>query len=191
MYLYRGGKSTMTAGPLTRLDVISAFRGYATRHVLWTRAYMAAVISETGNADYTEQRCAENAREFADMIGRYYGYENARAVERFVADATVADRSLLRHIKSGNGSSYATITDERKGHVEQLARLYAAMNPNWKTEELMRYMNGQFAAMEGGMRRQLANQTPDFTGHREADLTALEMADYMAEGFIKQFGIME
>lgn len=190
MYLYRGGKSTMTAGPLTQLEVISAFRGYATRHVLWTRAYMAAIISETGNADYTEQRCAENAREFADMIGRYYGYENARAVERFVTEGTAAARSLLRHIKSGNGSSYARIADERKGQAEQMARLYGTMNPNWKTDELRRYMQDQYAEMEGEMRHHLAHHTPDFTGHRAADLTALEMADYMAEGFIKQFGIM-
>ena len=173
--------------PLTQSDVICSFRGYVVRHVLWMRVYIADIISETQNADYTGEQAAENARDFTEMIRKYYGYEHAREVESLLLDGIAATRDTLRNIKAGD----VVMKDEHRGFNVKLTNKFAAMNPNWKRDELYRYLDVYYKTLEDEMRHHMENHGGDGdTRYREAGHEALEMADFMAEGFIRQFGII-
>ena len=74
------------------------------------------------------------------------------------------------------------------GKYENITGLLASLNPHWSISEL-RALFGEHFGVFADEARQLSRRQPGHTDLRRGSLLTEEIADYMARGIIRQFGI--
>lgn len=172
----------------SELEIMNRFRLLWEQHSEWTRASIIAIVFDLPNREPTVNRLLRNPKDFARVFRVFYGQRIADEFDRLLTEHLVLAAQLVEAVLAGNTREAEIINNRWYKNARDIARFLASINPFWSEEEwrTMLFEHLDFVAREA---------TTLINGEYQAnvdlydplELQALEMADMMSEGIIKQF----
>jgi hypothetical protein len=160
------------------------------QHVLWTRLFIISTLANLNDLDVVTRRLLQNPSDFADTLRRYYGNSKANAFQKLMEQHLLIAAVLVNAMKAGNG---AEADKQRKlwyGNAEEIAAFLASINPQWKSSEWRNMLFEHPRLTEEETYRRFHGQyTADVEVYDGIGKQALQMADRMAEGIVRQFSL--
>jgi len=169
-------------------DLNNLLRMLWEQHVYWTRLFIISVVFGLADVDLVTNRLLRNPKDFEAALRPLYGDAAASKFENlFTSHLTIASE-LVKAAKAGNSAAAADAEKRWYQNADQLALFLASVNPYWSAQEWRRMLYDHLAMTK--------NEAVDFLQHNYADSIAafediekeaLEMADLMTSGIVKQF----
>lgn len=171
-----------------QVNLMNKLRMLWEQHVYWTRFFIISTAADLPDLGDVTNRLLENPGDFAAALAPFYG---ARISDRF--------RELLREhlliggdlVTAAKNKDDAKVGEDRRkwyANADEIARFLAGINPFWDESRWrsMLYDHLEMTEQEAVLR--LAGRFPeDIRMFDRIELEALEMADYMSQGIIRQF----
>jgi hypothetical protein len=160
-------------------------------HITWTRLVIVGVIGDLPAADLEEsvKRLLQNQVDIGNAIKPFYGAEAGDQLTELLTDHILIAAEILQAAEDGNTAVLNDAIARWYANADDIAEFLNSANPeNWPLEEMkammrehldltlqeaVAYLNGDYAASIA-FYDQVHNQ-------------ALEMADMLSEGIIRQF----
>jgi len=173
-----------------RIDIVNAFRKLWEQHVTWTRLFVISNIDGLGDLDATTRRLLRNPADFAEELRRFYGAEKAdRFSVLLTAHLTIA-AELVDAAKAGNQSAAEEIKRRWYQNAEDIAVFLSSINPYWSRRKWRDMLFMHLKLLEDEVGYRISRQyTLGVANYDRIEAQALEMADVMAAGIIKQFDL--
>lgn len=158
-------------------------------HITWTRMVIVSTFADLPDQGPTVQRLLQNQEDIGDAIKPFYGTAAGEQLSALLRDHILIAAEILQAAEDGDAAALAEATERWYANADDIAEFLNAANPkNWPLEEMrammrehldltlqeaVAYLNGDYAA------------SIDF--YDRVHIQALEMADMLSEGIIRQF----
>jgi len=158
------------------------------QQVYWLRMAIQSELWNLSDAEYVMNRLLENPQDFQMALKTFYGDENAKKF----ADLLTNHLTLISHyvmaIRDGNAQAAADAENQLNNNGVQMVSFLTSINPNWTASDLQRmlseYMNLTKEEIDATMSQNFENSINIFA---DIERGALEMADMMTKGIVKQY----
>jgi hypothetical protein len=196
--LLAGGLVARTASPVlarpqaasktSRLAYHDEWRKLWEDHITWTRVVIMGILNDLPGTDEYIGRLLLNYEEMEDALAPYYGDE-AEVLGELIEDHLVIAAELLTAAHNNDTAGFEDARVRWYENASQIAVQMNLMNPKyWPLEETRQMW---FDHLDATLEEATAHLTGDFAAEVAAyDLVhdlALEMADFMSMGVIRQF----
>jgi hypothetical protein len=157
---------------------------------LWTRFFIVSTAFNLEDLPFVTERLLQNPVDFAKVLQSFYGNKIAMRFERLFADHLLIAAALVNAAKAGNA---AEVEKQRRlwyANAEDIARFLASINRFWSKNEWRKLLFDHLRMTEDEAVFILTGQYErgiKVYDHIQAE--ALEMADVMTCGIIRQFCI--
>lgn len=156
--------------------------------LFWTRFYILSLMYPQRGGGYVASRLLRNAAEFADAFVPFYGEESAKRFEEILNQHILLLSELAATIRSKEPvEGLRTVWYE---NANELAQFLTSVNPHWGSATWMELLYRRYYLEEFLLMRL---QNGDFFGAIEqfdnANFNAQEIANYMIDGIVQQFGV--
>ena len=158
-------------------------------HITWTRLVIVSIANDLPDQGPTVQRLLQNQEDIGDAIKPFYGEAAGDQLSALLRDHILIAAEILQAAKIKDTAALEDAIARWYENADDIAEFLNAANPeNWPLEEMrsmmrehldltlaeaVAYLNGDHAASVAAYDR-IHNQ-------------ALEMADMLSEGIIRQF----
>ena len=158
-------------------------------HITWTRMVIVSTFADLPDQGPTVQRLLQNQEDIGDAIKPFYGDAAGEQLSALLRDHILIAAEILQAAEDGNAAALEDAIERWYANADDIAEFLHAANPdNWPLEEMrammrehldltlqeaVAYLNGDYAA------------SIDF--YDKVHIQALEMADMLSEGIIRQF----
>jgi hypothetical protein len=171
-----------------QMDIINTLRELWEQHITWTRLFIISNISDIDDLDLVTQRLLENPQDFADILRRFYGYDNSKIFESLLKNHLLIAAKLVNDSKAGDTASADAGRIAWYKNADGIADFLASVNPYWNKIEWQNLLYDHLKMTEDEAVYRLTKQYKnDIANYDEIENEALNMADYMAAGIIQQF----
>lgn len=171
-----------------RIQWIKTFRKLWSEHVMWTRSFIISTAAELGDLQLVTKRLLRNPKDFADVLKKVYGEEKANQFAALLTEHLTIAADLVNAAKAGDA---ATADEKRKkwyANADEIAAFLVSINPNWSKSQWQMMLHDHLKVTEEEAGYRLSGQyAKDIAIYDVVEDQALMMADYMAEGIVKQF----
>lgn len=167
--------------------IYETFRNLYKNHVLWTGSYIAALALNFGNLSYYNQRMNDNIKEFFNEFLKYYGYNYARVFSTLLENHILTNIKYMVDYKAGDMQAVETDRKAWYDNADDMAAFLSQINPYWDKQVWQNLLYEHIRLTEIEL---IYENTYKKKSEEQSKITenhALLMADYMAEGIIKQF----
>ena len=182
------GGNIMRCVTKTELEIINRFRLLWEQHSEWTRMAITAIVFELPNEEETVTRLLRNPKDFAMTLRIFYGERVANQFSELLTEHLVIAAELVKAVMAGNTVEVEALERRWYQNAEDIAKFLGKINPCWSVQEWrkmlfehLRLVKDEAVTLING-NYQLNVEVYDIL-----ELQALEMADMMSEGIIKQF----
>jgi hypothetical protein len=170
------------------LDLRLAMRDLWSDHVVWTRDYIIAAVAGTPDADAAAARLMKNQEDIGKAIVPFYGQEaGTKLTDLLKQHITIA----VDVVTAAKANDKAKLTDADKrwhDNATEIATFLSQANPNWQQAMLQDMLNNHLAlTTQEATARIQKNWTEDVASFDKIYDQAMEMADGLAAGIVKQF----
>lgn len=173
-------------------DLVNYFRLLWEEHVYWTRMAVMAILNNLAETPQITERLLRNPSDFAQAIEVYYGDEAAQRFKQLMYDHLTIAAELFTAEKEGNKTAYADADQRWHDNADAMAAFLSTLNPYWHEDDWSAMMKEHLDLLSENVRQMLNGQYEDSTnGFDEIEMQALEMADMMADGIMRQFSGFE
>jgi len=173
-----------------QINLINTFRQLWEQHVMWTRSFIISTASNLGDLQMVTKRLLRNPTDFANELRPFYGDDAARKFEALLTDHLLIAARLVNHAKDGDMDA---VKDDRKKwyeNADEIANFLSSINPYWSKREWQAMLYEHLKMTESEATKRLTSQyAADIAQYDEIENQALKMADYMANGIMKQFNL--
>jgi hypothetical protein len=158
-------------------------------HITWTRLVIVSIANDLPDTQTTVDRLLQNQVDIGDAVKPFYGEAAGAQLTALLTDHIVIAAEILQAAKAGDTAAFDDALVRWYENADDIAEFLNAANPkNWPLEEMremMRehldltlqeagaYLGGDFAA--------------SIAAYDQVHLQALEMADMLSNGIIRQF----
>jgi hypothetical protein len=171
-----------------QMDIVNTFRELWEEHIMWTRSFIISTVSDLGDLDLVTQRLLGNPEDFADVLRRFYGYDNSRKFEALFKNHLLLAAKLLNDAKAGDTQSVDADRAMWYKNADEIADFLAGANSYWDKKEWQNLLYDHLKMTEDEAVYRLNMQyKEDIANYDSIESQALNMADYMASGIINQF----
>lgn len=163
-------------------------RALWSEHLFWTNNVFLAVIFDLPIAEAAWEKAFANAEDFAEMFLDYYGRDFSEAFKRLLIDHLQLGADLAKAAKANDMEKFATIDRDWFQNADNIARLLSENNPFWNHDEWRELLYTHLQMLKNYVANLMAGsygEAGDIA--QEMQMQALAMADYMAEGIMRQF----
>lgn len=181
-----------TDSGLTRnqLGISNTIRRLWIEHVLWTRFFIISTVFNLPDLSFVTRRLLQNPVDFARELQPLYGRQKAMQFEQLFTDHLLIAAQLVNAAKAGNT---AEVNKQRKlwyENAENIAKFLASINPFWSEHTWRELLFDHLRMTEDEAVFTLTGRYRESIKEYDAIQTkALEMADVMTNGIIRQFRI--
>lgn len=179
------------AGPLTakktsRQAYHDEWRKLWEDHITWTRVVIMGILNDLPGTNVYIDRLLQNYEDMEDALAPYYG-DDAEVLGDLIKDHLVIAAEILQAAKAGQPLDDLIVSWYANAH--DIAVQMNEMNPEfWPLAETEKMWTDH---LDATLAEAVAHLTGDFEGEVDAydevhDL-ALEMADFISEGVVRQF----
>ncbi|MHB1153983.1 MAG: hypothetical protein ACYCWE_20845 [Eubacteriales bacterium] len=173
-----------------QMSMVYRYRDLWRQYILWTRVYIINVACGYGVSPYLTQRMTQNSEDIAYEFRRYYEYENSKIFELLLNKQFFVSANLLNAAKAGDTELTEVVRTEWYHNVDEIADFFARVNPNWSKEEWQKILYEHLVMLENeGTCAFMTKYDADVKNYEVIENQSMVMADYMADGIIKQFNI--
>lgn len=176
---------------MTCKQISNTIRQLWNQHVLWTRFFLVSASFNLPDLTLVEQRLLQNPRDFAKALKPFYG---ARVVEEF-KELFTSQLQIASHLVNATKEGNSAEADRQRrlwyANAEEIAGFLTSINPFWDEAAFRKLLFTHLQITENEAGFILAGQYKK--GIKEYDAVeaeALEMADLMSYGIVRQFGII-
>jgi hypothetical protein len=157
-------------------------------HVVWTRQYIVAAVAGTPDATVALNRLMRNQEDIGNAIKPFYGdAAGAKLTDLLKQHISIAGE-LVAAAKAGDMTKQNDADRRWHDNARDIATFLAGANPNWTRDAVLGMLNNHLAltTREASDRIQ-SNWSDDQTTFDNVYSQAMEMADTLADGIVKQF----
>lgn len=158
-------------------------------HITWTRLVIIGVFEDLPDLDPTVQRLLQNQVDIGDAIKPFYGEEAGEQLTALLTDHILIAAEILQAAKNGDTAALEDAIDRWYANADDIAEFLNAANPkNWPLEEMRAMMREHLdLTLEEATTYLNGDYEASIAAYDEVHLQALEMADMLSTGIIKQF----
>jgi len=159
-----------------------------TDHVVWTRDYVIAAIGDRPDAQAAANRLMKNQEAIGDAVATFYGAPAGQELTIFLKEHIRIAAELVKAAKAGDKAAQQQADRRWRQNATSIADFLSGVNPYWPRETLVELMRKHLATTTNEVVARL-NQDwdTDVRAFDEVYEHALEMADALTEGIVKQF----
>ena len=170
------------------LNLIKEYRLLWNQHSEWTRMAINAIVLELPNEDEEVARLLRNPLDFGEALEVYYGKRKSDQFADLLTEHLILAADMIKAMMAGNNSEAERIARLWYENGDEIASFLGSINPcwsymKWKEMFFMHLLYVQDLATT------MMNQhyEENIRIYDKLELEAMEMADYMSCGIIKQF----
>jgi hypothetical protein len=189
--LAHGKDARATKGPISKKEL--ALRNDMRRlwedHVTWTRLAIISLTTDAPDTDATVGRLLRNQTDIGDAIEPFYGDAAGTELTRLLREHILIAADLIAAARAGDQAAVAAAQSRWTANADEIAAFLNAANPRfWKLDEMkaMLHEHLRLTTNEVVFRLQ-GDWSADVAVYDEIHLQALEMADMLSIGIVKQF----
>ena len=173
-------------------DLTNYFRVLWLEHVLWTRLAVMGILNNLPETPQIVDRLMRNPADFAKALEVYYGEEAADQFMQLMTDHLTIAAELFQAEKEGNRTAYDDANQRWHENAEKIAEFLSSLNPYWHEDDWSAMMNEHLELLSDNVKQMIDGQYEESTnGFDNIEMQALEMADMMADGIMRQFSGFE
>ncbi len=172
----------------TQVDLINKIRELWEEHIAWTRMTIISMASDAPDTELVTNRLLRNPSDFAALLRPLYGNNTASRFESLFKSHLVIAAQLVNAAKSGDSRAAADAERRWYENADEIAAFLASINPYWSKEEWKTMMHEHLSLTKSeAVNRLQGNYANDIMIYDEIQKQAMEMADIMSFGIMKQF----
>jgi hypothetical protein len=158
------------------------------QHVWWTRSFIISTAAELPDLDVVTQRLLRNPRDFQAALEPLYGRETAAHFADLLTEHLLIAAELVGAAKAGDNAAVADAEKRWYQNANEIAAFLAHINQFW-SEKRWRTMLREHLRLTQAEAVAILNMEFErgIQIFDQVELQALEMADMMTEGIVKQF----
>jgi hypothetical protein len=157
-------------------------------HVVWTRDYIIAAVSDQPDAKAAANRLMKNQEDIGNAVAKFYGAPAGQQLTTLLKEHITIAVDLIKAAKAGDKAGQQQADSRWQQNAMQIADFLSKANPNWPKDTLADLMKKHLSTTTNEV---VARLNKDW----EADVRAfdevyehiLHMADALSDGIIKQF----
>ncbi|MFV0394418.1 MAG: LysM peptidoglycan-binding domain-containing protein [Coprobacillaceae bacterium] len=193
--------NNLAIGTRILIPVISSLSAHTLAdsvHDLWNQNLNATVsliensVKHTSNQQETLNNLYENANGFGNLFRIFYGNEIGDQINRMFDEQILTRLQLIDATIEQNDTAIRVVESRWFNNVELFVEFLNQLNPNWQQTELGRMLVDYLNSLKELIAVEIQNNSQRI----EETINALQaqanvIADYMIDGFIKDFMLQE
>lgn len=158
-------------------------------HITYTRLVIIGVFEDLPDLDPTVQRLLQNQVDIGNAIKPFYGEEAGDQLTALLTDHILIAAEILQAAKAGDTAALEDASERWYDNADDIAEFLNAANPkHWPLEEMKAMMREHLdLTLEEAVAYLNGDYEASIAAYDLVHLQALEMADMLSEGIIKQF----
>jgi hypothetical protein len=157
-------------------------------HVVWTRQYIVAAVAGDPSATVALNRLMKNQEDIGNAMRPFYGDGAGTKLTDLLKQHISIAGELVTAAKAGDQAKQNDADRRWHDNAGEIASFLAGANPNWKRDALLGMLNQHLAlTTQEAVDRLQQKWTDDQMTFDKIYSQAMEMADALSEGIIKQF----
>ncbi len=158
------------------------------QHIYWTRLTANSIVGHLPDEQPTTERLLMNADDFTNALRPYYGAAiAAKFAELFRGHMT----TVAELVKALDANQTAAVADAQKrwyANADEIAAFLGRINSYWSASQWRKMMHLQLKLLTNQVAARIAgNYRENVATNIQIEPQALEMADVMTSGIIRQF----
>lgn len=170
------------------LFVHDIFRKLWEQHVMWTRSFIASTTQDLPDAKFVTNRLLQNPIDFENIFKAFYDDQIAEEFTQLLTEHLLIAADLVNAAKQGNMEMAEKIRKKWYENADEIAEFLGGINPYWNKENWKKLLYSHLSMTEEEAVTMLTGEYEENVKLYDAiENEALQMADYMSDGIIKQF----
>ncbi|HWQ79033.1 MAG TPA: hypothetical protein VN381_09455 [Anaerovoracaceae bacterium] len=158
------------------------------QHVFWTRLFIVSTLAELSDLDVTTDRLLRNPTDFANILEKFYGRQNADIFRNLLEEHLTTAASVVNSAKQQNTEAVEHYSRLWYHNADQIAAFLAGINPLWSEAEWRNLLYDHLRMTTDEVLARLAgDHAREVAIFDMIEEQALDMADVMTAGIVKQF----
>lgn len=170
----------------SELDLNNAMRMLWEEHITWTRMYIVSAVADSPDTGKAAERLLKNQEDIGNAIKPFYGNEAGDKLTALLKEHILTAAEIIKEAKAGNSTAAA----EKKwfSNADEIAAFLSKANPNWPEKVVKDMLYSHLTlTKEEAVARLTKDYTADIAAFDKIHKQALEMADALSGGIVKQF----
>jgi LysM repeat protein len=170
----------------------NSFRLLWEQHIYWTRMFLMSSIFGLPDADAVTNRLLQNPKNFALVLQDFYDEDDISTfIDLFTEHFTIA-AELVTAAKAGDNAAATDAERRWYANADNIAELFESINPYWSEHEWKQLLYDHLAMTKNEAVYMLTQRYEDSIRiFDDIEQEAMEMADTMTQGILKQFSISD
>lgn len=157
---------------------------------MWTRSFIISVAADLNDLDLVTQRLLRNPYDFGELFNKFYSNEQANQFQKLLTSHLEIGADLVKNAKQGNTNNVNETRKTWYENADQIAAFLQSINIYWPQEEWKKLLYDHLDMTEKEATERLkGNYKEDIAIYDDIEQEALQMADLMSHGIIRQFNI--
>ncbi|MGO5051611.1 acetylglutamate kinase [Lachnospiraceae bacterium LCP25S3_G4] len=172
----------------SQVDLMNLLRELWEQHVYWTRFFIISTAENLGDLEAVTKRLLQNPSDFAEAFSPFYTTKTTEAFKFLFTQHLLIAADLVTAAKN---KDLAKVEEARKKwymNANDIAKFLSEINPYWNMEKwkTLLYRHLEMTEKEAVLRLSKKYEE-DIQIFDMIEKEALEMADFMSCGIIRQF----
>jgi hypothetical protein len=158
-------------------------------HVTWTRLAIISLTTDAPDTEATVGRLLQNQTDIGDAIEPFYGEAAGDELTRLLREHILIAADLVAAARAGDQAALADAQARWTANADEIASFLASANPrSWKLAELKAMLREHLRlTRDEAVARLQGDWAADVAAYDQIHLQALEMADHLSTGIVRQF----
>lgn len=185
---YQRGDFTSSGITESKVMLSNKFRELWEQHTVWTRATIISMVFDLPDVKFVTNRLLQNPEDFGNAFRVYYGDRVGSKLRDLIREHLVIAAQLVQAAKTGDNKAEAEIEKKWYANGDEIAAFLGSINPYWSEEDWRRMYRKHLGLVKSQTVTLLTkNYSNEASVYDELEAQALEMADTMSQGIIRQF----
>lgn len=158
------------------------------QHVVWTRLTILSTVFNLPDVDFVIKRLLQNPKDFELALKPLYGDRIASKFAELLTNHLVIANQLVKAAKAGDTVAASDAEKRWYANADEIAAFLASINPYWSQGNWRAMLHEHLSMTKTEAVNMLTkNYSDGISIFDKVEKQALEMADVMTYGIIKQF----
>ncbi|MCL2838510.1 MAG: acetylglutamate kinase [Oscillospiraceae bacterium] len=158
------------------------------QHIYWTRLFLISTAERLADLKDTTARLMQNPKDIAKVFEPYYPADVTREIARLLTEHLQIGGDLITALRDKKAAEAAELNRRWYLNADQMAAAFAAINPNYKLDEMRQMLRTHLDLTTKEVTARLAGRyAEDIEAFGKVEREAMMMADYFTQGIFKEF----
>lgn len=174
--------------PAKQMSLMNSMRLAWSQHVYWTRMLLISIAERLKDQSAVTARLMKNPGDIANVFAMFYSQSVASTIAALLNEHLQIGAELITALRDKRISDANALDAKWYINADRMAEAFSRINPYYKKEDVrkMLYSHLDHTKQEVGMRLS-GNYSADIAAFDKVENEAMMMANYFADGLIKQF----